>query len=137
MKYVIGVDPGESKVGLALLDEEGKLIERRLIPRESAAAEIAELCYGRDAVIALGDGTTAGRIALEIKDAFKSGPPPDIAFVDEANSTVEGRWNYLVENRARGLGALLPIGLRTPPRPWDDYVAEIIARRYIKDGAVK
>lgn len=53
-----------------------------------------------------------------------------IELVDEHNSTVEGRVCFLREN-TRGLAKLLPIGLRIPSRPFDDYVAVVLARRYL------
>jgi len=131
MRFVIGVDPGKNKVGVALLDAEGRLIERRLLSRFTAAKQIAELASGRESVIALGDGTTAGRMAAEIQEALGSDIDDIIVMVDENNSTVEGRRNYLLANRPRGLARLLPLGLRSPERPWDDYVAEVIGRRYL------
>lgn len=131
MRFVIGVDPGKNKVGVALLDAEGRLIERRLLSRFTAAKQIAELASGREYVIALGNGTTAGRMAAEIEDALGSGIDDIIVMVDENNSTVEGRRNYLLANRPRGLSRFLPLGLRSPERPWDDYVAEVIGRRYL------
>jgi len=69
-------------------------------------------------------------MALEIKEATAGGQL-EIAMVDETNTTLEGKRNYLLANRPKGINWLLPIGLRTPERPWDDYVAEVIARRYI------
>lgn len=131
MRFVIGVDPGKNKVGVALLDADGRLIERRLLSRLTAAKQIAELASGRESVIALGDGTTAGRMAAEIKEALGSDIDDIIVMVDEDNSTVEGRRNYLLANRPRGLARLLPLGMRSPERPWDDYVAEVIGRRYL------
>ncbi len=131
MRFVIGVDPGKNKVGVALLDADGRLIERRLLSRFTAAKQIAELASGRESVIALGDGTTAGRMAAEIQEALGSDIDDIIVMVDEDNSTVEGRRNYLLANRPRGLARLLPLGMRSPERPWDDYVAEVIGRRYL------
>lgn len=131
MRFVIGVDPGKNKVGVALLDADGRLIERRLLSRFTAAKQIAELASGRELVIALGDGTTAGRMAAEIQEALGSDIDDIIVMVDEDNSTVEGRRNYLLANRPRGLARLLPLGMRSPERPWDDYVAEVIGRRYL------
>jgi len=131
MRFVIGVGPGSSKVGLALLDGNGKLIERLIIPRSEAACKIACLAAEKHATIALGNGTTAKQLIQEIKAALPDGDSVDIAMVDEMNSTLEGRTNYLTENKPRGLAALIPMGLRIPKRHWDDYVAEVIARRYL------
>ncbi|HQJ23900.1 MAG TPA: resolvase [Bacillota bacterium] len=131
MRFVIGVDPGSSKVGLALLDGEGRLIKRRIVARSEAASEIACLAANKHATIALGNGTTAKQLVSEIRAALKDGGSVDIVMVDEMNSTLEGRTNYLTDNKPKGLAALIPMGLRSPKRHWDDYVAEVIARRYL------
>jgi hypothetical protein len=55
-----------------------------------------------------------------------------IVEVNEDKSTIEGRYRYLKEN-SRGLARLIPIGLRIPKCPYDDYVALVIAERYLKN----
>lgn len=56
-----------------------------------------------------------------------------IIAVNEDKSTMEGRYRYLKEN-TRGLARLIPVGLRTPKRPFDDYVAVVLAERYLKNN---
>ncbi|HOA15781.1 MAG TPA: hypothetical protein PLT03_02750 [Bacillota bacterium] len=131
MDFVIGVDPGLSKVGLALLEEGGRLVKRCIVPRSSAAEEIAALSAGRTVEIALGDGTKTREVEAEIISAMGARDGFRIVRVDERNSTVEGRRLFLLDNRKPWWARLIPIGLRTPDRPWDDYVAEVIARRYL------
>lgn len=131
MDFVIGVDPGLSKVGLALLEEGGRLIERCIVPRSEAAAEVARMALGKKAVIALGDGTKTKEVEEEILYTLAGAKDFRIIRVDERNTTVEGRRLYLLDNRKYWWNWLIPIGLRTPDRAWDDYVAEVIARRYI------
>lgn len=131
MRFVIGVDPGKDKVGLAVVEIGGRLVERRLLTRAAAAGVIAGMVSETGATVALGNGTTASDLAAEIALAMDPGKAFDLAMVDERDSTVEGRRNYLLANRPRGLARLLPLGLRSPDKPWDDYVAEVIARRYL------
>ena len=131
MNFVIGVDPGLSKVGLALLEEGGRLVSRCIVPRSSAASEVASLASGKSVEIALGDGTKTREVEAEIISAMGERDSFRIVRVDERNSTVEGRRLFLLDNRKPWWVRLIPIGLRTPDRPWDDYVAEVIARRYL------
>jgi hypothetical protein len=51
--------------------------------------------------------------------------------VNEDRSSLEGRYRYLKEN-SRGLSRILPVGLRIPREPYDDYVAVILAERFLK-----
>ncbi len=134
MKFVIGIDPGRSKVGLALLTAEGELLERSIVPRREASEAIERLARMEGAhIIALGDGTESVSLADELRGSGKLPEGLQIVMVDEADSTTEGRRLYLMENRGCILSRIIPIGLRVPERPWDDYVAEVIARRYV-DG---
>jgi len=54
-----------------------------------------------------------------------------IEMVDENNSSFEGRRRYL-KDHSQGLKRLLPIGLRSPKEAYDDYVAIILAERFLK-----
>lgn len=65
-----------------------------------------------------------------IGDILKSFGLP-VEMVDENNSSLEGRRRYLKEH-SRGLLRLIPVGLRTPREAYDDYVAVILAERFLK-----
>lgn len=54
-----------------------------------------------------------------------------IEMVDENNSSFEGRRRYL-RDHSKGLLRLIPIGLRIPGEAYDDYVAVILAERFLK-----
>jgi hypothetical protein len=79
-------------------------------------------------VIVIGNRTRSKAIRAAL--ASVSLPLP-VELVEENNSSIEGRYRYLRENTT-GLAWLLPIGLRIPARPFDDYVAVILAERYLK-----
>ena len=132
MKFVIGIDPGRSKVGLALLTVEGRLMERRIVARKEASEAVAKLAWIEEAAIAMGDGTEARGLTEELMHGGKLPGGCQITMVDESDSTTEGRRLFLMDNRGCLLSRMIPIGLRVPGRPWDDYVAEVIARRYLK-----
>lgn len=56
--------------------------------------------------------------------------------IDEHNSSREGRHRFLKDHLS-GLGRWIPIGLRTPDQPFDDYVAIVLAERFFRLRAVK
>lgn len=129
---LIGIDPGTEKCGIALVDGEGRCIWRGVVASDRFPAEVERLArhYGRCRVV-IGDGTGAGEFVERfVKSGLtdKLGPP---VLVDERYSTEEARRLYLLEHR-RGWRRFVPLGLQTPDQPVDDYVAEVLARRYLK-----
>jgi hypothetical protein len=80
-------------------------------------------------VIVVGDRTGSKMIRSSL-GSF--GVP--VEMVDENGSSIEGRYRYLREN-TRGWLRLIPVGLRTPDKPFDDYVAVILAERFLKKEA--
>ena len=84
--------------------------------------------------IIVGAGTTS-RGAVEAISVFR--PRNDILIVEEANSTLEARALYWLDNPPGCLQMLIPAGLRIPPRPVDDYAAVVIARRFLAERAEK
>jgi hypothetical protein len=61
----------------------------------------------------------------------EGGCPLEPVLVDEHRSSEQGRRRYFRDNPPRGWRRLLPVGLQTPPRAYDDYVAVILAERYL------
>jgi RNase H-fold protein (predicted Holliday junction resolvase) len=129
---ILAVDPGRDKCGLAVVDIHGRALVQEVIPAAALAARAQEL--GRDhdfSVIVVGDRTGAD----EALDALESTlPDVETAAVDEHRSTEEARRLYFRDHPPRGWRRLIPVGLQTPPRPCDDYVAVILARRYLRSG---
>ncbi len=96
-----------------------------------AAAQLVETVQALvmeypEAEIVLGDRTFSRQFFNQLQGLGKK-----IYFVDEDRSSLEGRYRYLKEN-SKGLAKLLPIGLRVPKQPFDDYVAVILAERFLK-----
>jgi hypothetical protein len=82
--------------------------------------------YSASAIL-VGNGTGGTRVANEIS-ADTNLP---VILVDEAYSSRAAKSRYFKENPPRGLKRLVPVGLLTPCRPFDDYVAIILAERYL------
>lgn len=124
---VLGIDPGMRKAGYALISPDGRVLARGIEPIGSLAGVIAGLLerHGVE-VLAVGSGTNARHLAAALSPL---GIP--VQLVDERETTLHARNLYYAENPARGWQRLLPLGLRFPPRPIDDYAAELIARRWL------
>ncbi|MDI3280012.1 MAG: resolvase [Bacillota bacterium] len=132
-RYVLGIDPGREKCGLALVARDGSLVEKRVAEAEHLEAEVRSWCerYPVDLLI-LGDRTGARACHERLKKAGLVLPGRPVVLVDEHLTSQEARRQYLAEHPPRGLGRLIPRSLRTPPEPYDDYVALLLARRYLK-----
>jgi len=128
---LLAVDPGREKCGIAVVTLQREVLERTIIDTPHLPMRLAHF-VGRYAIemVVLGDRTYAREVATLIRSA---GLRLEIIFVDEHRSSELGRQRFLIEHPARGWRRLLPIGLRSPNRPYDDYVAVILAERYL-DG---
>jgi RNase H-fold protein (predicted Holliday junction resolvase) len=128
---VIGVDPGRSKAGYALLEASGVVVEAGVEPIERLAQRVQALAATRPVrAIALGHGTNAKPVRASLEPL---GVP--IHFVDEYETTRGARTLYFAEHPPRGWRRLIPLGLQMPDRAIDDYAAILIARRFLARGA--
>ncbi len=126
---IIAIDPGREKCGLAVVSRTGTVIIREIIPLNDLIMRISHF-LGRYGVrnIVLGDRTGSRNVRELIRSA---GITNDVSFVDEDHSSEIARRRYLTEHPGKGFARLLPIGMRTPDVPIDDYVAVILAERYL------
>ena len=126
MTAVLGVDPGTRKVGYALVGADGATVARGIEDMPGLLARIGSLSasHAIDA-IALGAGTNADPVRRLLEE---TGLP--VHLVDEHETTLEARSLYFRDHPPVGWRRLLPLGLQLPPRPIDDYAAELIARRW-------
>lgn len=127
MKTVLAIDPGREKCGLAVVTGSG-VLQKEIIPRAEIADTIPVLA-SRHAVsaIIIGDGTGGRSIREEIARIVAV----PIEMIDETLSTRRARARFFLENPPRGIRRLIPQGLQVPDRPYDDYVAIILAEDYL------
>lgn len=134
IRLVLAIDPGRDKCGLALVryiasgSPQIQILFRAIVP----TAEIGLTCdyilqQYPDAEIILGQGT-GKHCVEEILQKFLS--HRSWQAVPEAFSSEQARRRYLQEQPPLWWQRLLPKGLRTPPRPVDDYAAVILAEHY-------
>ncbi|MGI5853693.1 MAG: pre-16S rRNA-processing nuclease YqgF [Bacillota bacterium] len=132
MSVILAVDPGREKCGLAMVDESVGVIWKRIVPAAELMTTVAQLVRQEEVrTVVAGDRT--GSTAFKTKwDQSGLSAQARLVFVDEHLSSVEGRRRYLRDHPGKGLRRLLPIGLKTPDQPFDDYVAVILAERFLK-----
>jgi RNase H-fold protein (predicted Holliday junction resolvase) len=128
---VIGVDPGRSKAGYALVEASGNVVAAGIETIDRLPGCLGALASGRGvSAIALGRGTNARPVKASLEPL---GFP--IHLVDEYETSREARTLYFAEHPPRGWRRLVPIGLLLPGRATDDYAAILIARRFLARGA--
>lgn len=126
---ILAVDPGRDKCGVAALSSNGTVLYRQVTETALLPAIIRNLKgeYGAD-ILVIGNGTTSGVAQRRIKVEC---PELQLVEVDEYFTTQLARREYWRANPPRGWRRLLPTSMQVPPEPVDDFVAVILARRYL------
>lgn len=133
MTTLLAIDPGRDKCGLAVV-QSGKVLDMRVVSRNEAVAVVKGLVdrfnVGKTII---GTGTGWKPLAEEIQNSIPAMP---IELVDEQLSTRRARERFFRENPPRGFRKFMPRGLLVPPRPYDDYVALILAEDYLRQMSI-
>lgn len=126
---ILAIDPGKSKCGVAILSDSHCLF-RKIFKSTSFKKNIDILLekYNYDCIV-IGNGTYSEYFKKMFDNRFK------IEMIDETNTTLEGRKLYFAYNPPKGLKRFLPSGLLFPPVDIDDYVAEVIGKKYLEKKA--
>lgn len=126
---VAAIDPGREKCGLAIVDENGCVLEQAVVATVWLADEIAtRVKEFRPACILLGNGTTSHAAEETIRATF---PDVPVEIVDEYRTTDDAKNAYWKAHPPRGWRRFLPTSMQVPPEPVDDFVAVILAQRYL------
>ena len=130
---VAAIDPGREKCGCAILDSSGKIFFRGIIPTEDLPNELETMFkkFSCDKII-LGNGTSSRNMFEQIRKI-----DPRIEIVDEYKTTELARKRYWVENPPTGWKKFLPATMLFPPEPVDDWVAVILAERFLQTQTIK
>ena len=134
-KY-LGIDPGRSKTGLALVDAAGSILALNIAHTEHIEVELSAFA-GKEqlAGIIMGDGTNSKAIGQAVSKVFAAVP---LALVGEAHSTEEARSLYWQVNPPRGWRKLVPLGMLVPSEPLDAYAAVVQVKRWLAlQGSIK
>lgn len=128
---VISIDPGREKCGVAVVSKEVGVLWKQVLDAaqlidvvKKLAAEFHSNC------IVLGNGTSSEQVSNKLEMAFLE-ESMTLKLVDEYRTTDAAKIRYWKENPPRGLKRLIPTSMQVPPVPVDDYVAVILAERYL------
>ncbi len=125
---VLAIDPGSAKCGLAIVTQSGVVKHRAIVPTEALVAEVqSAIQLWSPVALIVGMGTGSKPLLRQLLEAQLSLHAQP---VDEAYTSEQARVRYVAENLPRGWQRLLPRSLRTPPCPYDDYVAILLAERW-------
>jgi len=128
---VLAVDPGRDKCGLAVVRRDGCVLDRAIVATGEVAQKVAQLIREhRVEQVIVGDRTAAREVVRALAGADLPRAP---VLVDEHRSSEQGRRRFFRDNPRRGWRRLLPLALQTPSRPYDDYVAILLAERYLAE----
>ena len=126
---IAALDPGRDKCGFAVLAQDGRVIWQKVIETARLEAELAEARqkYGYE-VLVEGNGTTSKEARTRIQTAL---PELAVVVLDEYRTTELARKEYWKANPPSGWRRLLPTSMQVPPVPVDDFVAVLLAKRYL------
>ena len=129
--FILGIDPGSSKTGAALLDSAGNIVRMDILWMDEFAKNLTEfLQTAKPETCIIGDGTTSTKLQQTLAEVL---PALEIVVCDEAHSTEEARNLYWELNPPQGWRSLMPLGMLTPPIPLDAYAAVVLVRRYLAE----
>lgn len=128
---ILAIDPGRMKFGYAVLTTDDRRVLRQGIAEVSELVPVVQdlVNHFQVATVVLGDRTGGAEFAATLRTAL-NGEHLKLALVGEDDSSREGRHRFLEANR-RGWRRFFPLGLQSPWRPYDDYVAVVLGERYL------
>lgn len=126
-KFVLAIDPGREKCGLAVVDRDGAIVSHAIVTRGEVVGVVRLLVeqHGLQG-LAIGHATASRAVEEELKAVL---PTVNIVQIDETGSTLEARAVYWQENPPKAWRRLVPLSLQNPPVSIDDYAAVVLARR--------
>ena len=130
---IVAIDPGSDKTGVAILQENGKLVEKKIVMTGDFSACLEEI-YAHFPIthIVMGNGTYHKVLQPVVENWIRQQQNPILfVLVNEAYTTVEGRKLYWQYTPRHGWRRFVPLSFQYPPEPVDDFVAWIIGLRYI------
>lgn len=131
MNPIISIDPGREKCGVAVVAKEAGVLWKQVVDTAQLIDVVKRLAaeFYSDRIV-LGNGTSSDQVCNKLEMAFLE-ESMTLELVDEYRTTDDAKIRYWKENPPRGLKRLIPTSMQVPPVPVDDYVAVILAERYL------
>ncbi len=127
--YIAAIDPGRDKCGFAVLRQDTQIAEQRVIATKLLEQEVCSAVskYELDVLI-LGNGTTSRSAQQRLRSSV---PALQVLVVDEYRTTELAKKEYWKVHPPMGWRRFLPTSMQVPPVPVDDFVAVLLAKRYL------
>lgn len=128
---ILAIDPGRVKFGYAVLTADDRRVLCQGIAEVTGLVRVVQELVDRFQVttVVIGDRTAGAEFATTLRAALEANHV-SLVLVREDGSSREGRHRFLQANR-RGWRRWVPLGLQSPWRPYDDYVAVVLGERYL------
>ncbi len=124
---LVALDPGK-RLGVAWVSAGGSLLRGAIVALE----DLPRVPLPPGARVVQGDGTGSQALAAALRELGVCSER-----VDETGTSELGRLLYWRRHPPRGIGRLVPLGMRVPPRPIDDFAAYAIALRVLGTATVQ
>ncbi len=130
---IISIDPGREKCGIAAVHQEKGVLHKSIVNTQDLPSIIEELLTKyQTKIVIMGNGTSSKEAKRSLEKIIINEQFLSVVLVDEYRTTDDGRRRYWQENPPKGLRRFIPVTMQTPPQPVDDYVAIILAERYLR-----
>lgn len=133
---ILSLDPGTAKCGIAALSLARDTACQPTVLRHSviSSGEAADLLVEwvgefNPTTVLVGNATGGASLIRALRERLGDKIP--VLVVPERGTSERARARYFVENPPRGWKRLVPVGLQTPPIPYDDYAAIILAEDWL------
>lgn len=124
---VLAIDPGREKCGVAVLASDGRVLVQRVVTTAELDAAVGTLVRAYEPNVIMGNGTTSADAKKRVEALGVS-----VTLVDEYRTTDAAKCAYWEAHPPRGWRRLMPRGMLVPPVPVDDFVAVILAQRFLE-----
>ena len=126
-RLVLAIDPGREKCGVAVLASDGGVLVQRVVMTAELDATVGALIRAYEPNVIMGNGTTSADAKKRVEALGVS-----VTLVDEYRTTDAAKCAYWKAHPPRGWRRLVPRGMLVPPVPVDDFVAVILAQRFLE-----
>ena len=124
---VLAIDPGREKCGVAVLASDGGVLVQEVVATERLVATVSTHLTAYEPTVIMGNGTTSAAAKKRVEALGVS-----VTLVDEYRTTDAAKSAYWEAHPRHGWRRLVPRGMLVPPVPVDDFVAVILAQRFLE-----
>ena len=125
---ILAIDPGREKCGVAVLATDGHILVQEVVRTKTLADVVGALAAEYEPHIIMGNGTTSAAAKACVEALGRT-----VTLIDEYRTTDAAKLLYWEMHPPHGWRCFIPRGMLVPPVPVDDFVAVILARRFLRE----